>query len=50
MMVLIAAETIAAWSLASLGAALAGAVPVWAWRHRRRDRQAVRERLFRLCR
>jgi len=49
MIVLIAGETLAVWSLATIGAALGGVFPWRRWRLRQRERQAVRARLFELC-
>jgi hypothetical protein len=49
MVLMLAGESLALWSVASLGAVLSGA---WHLRHvlqHRRDRRAVRERLFSLC-
>jgi hypothetical protein len=49
MIVLMVGETLAVWSVASLSVMIASVVPFRSWRQHRRDRRAVRERLFRLC-
>jgi len=51
MIVLLAGETLAIWSVAAIGAALGGLIPWHRWRvhQRARERDMVRARLFALC-